>query len=622
MNTPSDNPPVRPPSLSPPSQEIATGRADAEGQEAPLSAGESAEQAAEIKEFFSHLKKAFKTIGLYRHATDKYASFLEISHKSLSSLLHRYGRLAFKVDQSSLVWNGVPVYQDSAEENNLAFRFFRDGIRFISFRPGLRLEELLDFVLVCLSHRTPGAPGDDDLVSELWKKRFEHVEYVAMDTFALGEAGSAEVRVEVDAILSHLVSRLTTASSDGFAFARLSVDDVELEFANVERAAGVLLSEDTAAKPLLETVRKELDRDAAGRRLERFLEALFALAENPWDEPLRLSVGQILSWTVDALLLRENLAGLNRLLDRLESVPGLGLPPANAACLAGALNAAQDVLGQEMGVRRLVTILNTNPDPGLVPEAGRLLRRLPDAVFEHLLTCLDGENRLECRRLLSEVLAERGAAHLDRLERALQSPRANLVRDALAILERLEVPHRVRRVARLLSHPNLALRLEALAIIGRSGDPEAVPVLSRACADPDPQVRIAAIRLLAAADPRLPLRLLMPVFSDPQFWERDVREQTAVVAALTATGDPQVLESFGRLLSASSLLNKKRLLEQKKNLVLGILESASIVGFQFLRERLSAPSLEPEVRALAERGLKHLREKLLGKGSGGSGSGG
>jgi len=594
---------------------------DAEG--GPLSPDEVAGRAAEIADFFTHLRKAFKTIGLYRHATDRYASFLELSYNILSALLTRHGRLTFKVEQSSLVWNGVAVYQDSAEENNLAFRFFRDGIRFIRFRPGLRPDELLDFVLVCLSRRGSGEAGEDDLVSELWKKHFEHVEYVAMDTFALGDAtASAETRVEVDAILNHLVSRLTTASSDGFAFARLSVGDVELEFANIERAAGVLLAEDAAAKGVLESVRKELARDAAGRRQERFLEALLAQAQTPWDESLRQSIGQILSAMVDTLLLQENLALLNVLLERLEAVPAMGLPHGNAAGLAAALAAALDSLSQEIGIRRLVTICNTSADPELLSQAGRLLRRLPDSVFDTVLQCLDGENRIECRKLLVDFLAERAAAHLDRLEKLLLSSRANTVRDALAILERLDVPHRVRRISRLLSHPNMALRLEALAFVGKSGDPEAIPVLSRACGDPDPQVRIAAVRLLALADPRLPVRLLLPMFQDPAFGERDAREQTAVVAALAATGDAQVLELLRRNLLASSLLNKKRLLEQKKTLVMGILESSSIVGFQFLRQMLTAPGLEPEIRALAERGLKHLREKLLGKGAGGGGGGG
>src|SRR4030095_5603242 len=101
------------------------------------------------------------------------------------------------------------------EDTPLPYKFYRDGIRQLIFRPGLRLDELVAFTLIALSEPDRGA---EDVLAQLWRAGMEHLEYVMVEGFKMDEVSEQEVEVEVDKVVGYLYSRLKTGSDDYLRF--------------------------------------------------------------------------------------------------------------------------------------------------------------------------------------------------------------------------------------------------------------------------------------------------------------------------------------------------------------------------------------------------------------------
>jgi len=186
-----------------------------------------------------------------------------------------------------------------------------------------------------------------------------------------------------------------------------------------------------------------------------------------------------------------------------------------------------------------------------------------------------------------------------------------MVRDMLFVLEKLSPPELLTLKARLLRHPNLAIRLEAIKSMARSNDLAAGNHLVRALKDEDAQIRATAARLLASFDPALAQGSLLDAARQEDFCERPDREQVAVFSALSQIDSPQVASFLRQTLHSSSLLGRKRLEQTKKNLLAGMVDSASLAAFRLLRAELAAGLKPAELSRQAQRACERLKERLL-----------
>ena len=74
------------------------------------------------------------------------------------------------------------VYKSEARTNNLAFDLFRQGLRRLTFRPGLDLDEVEGFVRRFAECRS-AEQIDEDFVTMMWQDSSSHIEIIAIDMF-------------------------------------------------------------------------------------------------------------------------------------------------------------------------------------------------------------------------------------------------------------------------------------------------------------------------------------------------------------------------------------------------------------------------------------------------------
>ena len=108
------------------------------------------------------------------------------------------GPVELEVRPFELALGSEVVYLERDRERSLAFRLFRDGVRRLSFRPGLDWEEILGLVEILSVRYTGVSQQEDDIVTLLAKTAFPHIAFVAIEGFVLDE----EVQEEGEPVLA------------------------------------------------------------------------------------------------------------------------------------------------------------------------------------------------------------------------------------------------------------------------------------------------------------------------------------------------------------------------------------------------------------------------------------
>lgn len=177
-----------------------------------------AKAAQQASEAFRLLLKGIKNIGIYRHAENRFAEFLQPAHEALVAFLEEYEILPLKLLPYTLEYKKQVIYEDQDKEN-LTYKFYRDGMRFLMFRRGLPIDELLRFVMVAVASITDKQLFNEDTITRLWKESFSSIEWVVVEGFGFGDMSEEEVEIEIEKIVAYLRGQLAANGDDITRFA-------------------------------------------------------------------------------------------------------------------------------------------------------------------------------------------------------------------------------------------------------------------------------------------------------------------------------------------------------------------------------------------------------------------
>ena len=567
----------------------------------------SDEGPAQIKDFFSKLRKGWKSISMYRHDTARFLDFLKPALASLEPYFASREMLSLSIDEARFRLGEHPVYEEELSDQNLAFRFYREGVRLLIFRSGLEVEELLEFSLVCIG----GARQDEgtDLVGQLWEKEFGHIEYVVVDSFSVSGESDEQAKVEVEKILAYLHQGLSSQNADVFNIARLNLDDLEAELDDVTQAVGLNVKGEVATEHQKKTLLDELSEDEQSLLMPRFIELMVLLLQYPVDEELGQALEDLAYQMLDAAILEADLDRVVRLVDSLKALMG---QPLLDECKQLVQKVGQGLVARMGDAERVSQIgdILESANPQTADAVRRYLEQLGEGALIPLLDVLEKLKRKEARDLIAQQLLRYGVSHLEKFVHRLGGASPNMVRDLLGIIEALNPPDKLTIIGQLLTHQNMMIRLEAVRSIGEAGDLSSKEDIMQAFNDKDAQVRVVATRYLPAFAPSQSGGLLRARIDNPGFEELSPREQSTLFVAYAHSFAPEAASFFREKLRETSLFNKKRMLEQKRALVSTLALSGSLVGLQVIDGELKAGVKDKELKAYMERASAKARVKV------------
>src|SRR5207244_7547694 len=139
-----------------------------------------------VRDAFAALARSFKRVSVYRHARDQHAAYLEPAVAEFRTLLEQKPAVTVAVEPTALVYEGEAVHSEPARETGFCFRMHRDGVRSLTFRRGIGVEELLALAMVALGDPQQEG-GREDAVTELWKADLTHIGYSAIAGYRMDE---------------------------------------------------------------------------------------------------------------------------------------------------------------------------------------------------------------------------------------------------------------------------------------------------------------------------------------------------------------------------------------------------------------------------------------------------
>lgn len=567
----------------------------------------------EAREIFTRLKKALKTIALYRHNVERYGEYLEPVHAALSDYLERKGSLQLRVDATSFLHHRVVVFEDESRENNIIFPFWRAGIRLLVFKSGLSAEELLRFLLLVV------VPEDrfrqsEDIITRLWKAELECIEYIVVEGFKTSpDEDGDEVELEVEKVVAYLYRQLQSNSDDYLRFARISSDDLNLELNDVDQIRGVELKGKLTTPADLSRVQKNLG-DEEVRILPKMVVVLFQLLEFDTREETYEDVAEAFVQLLDALLLQENFAAIHEIRSRFALLAQkTTLRPSTLELVRRCGERFNARMAEGQRLQMIAQVLNAGnaKDPSGVQA---YLRALGEDAIVPLLEMLEALELPPNRRLVSEVLADLGKNSVPLFASRLMHPASNLVKEVLYVIDRINPPQKFGLFSHVLKHPNAVLRLETLALIGRNPAPECYEAIKRVFLEgDDPQMRAQAARLLPNHAPDKSVPLLVTALQADAFEKRTPAEKKAVFSSLVQIQHPAAEKYINETLDAKSGLFSKKADEMKILAIAGLEIHPSIPVLHRLADiAKDSKKHSKEVCEAAKDAAIAMKAKLLG----------
>ena len=445
--------------------------------------------------------------------------------------------LVLAVAETDFVWEEQPVYQQASKHESLAWTLYKDGMRRLTFRPGVEEEEIVRFLEAVNKARHLKADASDDLLTLLWEQEFARIEYQFVESFgdeAIPEAAPVPDRPDADALKSQVREE---APPKPAGIVDLEDFDATLYFLDEKEIAYVA-----------QELRNEYERDVRIASLD----VLFDIFE--FDASLAIR-DEILS---DVEVLFPNLlnAGEFRTVAHLlRQMRGLvekaeHLSTAHRQRLLG----FEARLSEPDIVRQLMQSIDEAATPPGDEDLGEVLRELRPTALGPIVGYLPSLQNAHMRELLESAADRLAAGHPAEVLRLLRDPGQDALREIVGMCGRLKLQGAVPGLGELVTHADPTMRLAAVQALADIGSVGALAAMERGVDDDDRSVRLAAVRALGLRGYRNVLRRLEPVVLGKSTREIDLTEKMAYFEAFGAIAGPGAVPTLQTMLLSKTLL--------------------------------------------------------------------
>jgi HEAT repeat protein len=443
-------------------------------------AGASLDDALEkglAEDLLRALSTAMRSHRLYGGESPMLERFLEALRSRLLALFEHVPVVHLHIDEEEIRWEGHVVYPSGGESGDLAFLFYKDGVRAITLLSGF--EEEVEAFLSLLGKAPHLREEEDDLVTLLWQADFEGLryEYVEPGHEGLdppGRGGEAPQRVDMRDIRAAASEPSTSLSPDNFQETLYFLDESEL-------------------RTVAEMVRSEAERDLLGD----VLSALFDRMEDG-NEERQIRIVQILNELLPSILSSGQFERSGALLEELVNLVRRG--DTLSAPAMTEIRRVFDLLSRPETIHQLIETLEAQPGALQGDALGKLLGHFPPESLAPLMRAVEAVPRPDVKRALERAIDRLVDTNRDAVIGLLRDPDAGVAAGAARWAGRLSIGAAVNEVVSLLRHPEPRVRTAAITALQELRAAAAGRSLLPLLGDSDRGVRIAAARAIAALD--------------------------------------------------------------------------------------------------------------------------
>ena len=552
-----------------------------------------------ISDFFVTLGKALRAFQLYDENNPVYQRFVHALSDAFAGLWEELDELQVSVEEDRLTVDGTQVYHNDTRSESLAFLLYKDGLRSLTFRPGIETEART--FLDLLTRARTGRNDGEDLVTLLWEEDLRYLRYRHVDLLAEGltlpESGEGSTQADLKEVLEAERAEAEEAVREGTTAAEEAAPPQAL---SPEEFNPTLYALDTREMAALQAATEaEMERDVRGD----VVNALFDRLEEPRRER-QAEILEVLSHLVPALLARGELETATRVLSELHGVMALEgvLGPRERQDVTRLVDrlSAPDTLGELV---RALEDRVISPAPGPLAE---FLGQLRAGALATLIRAAETTNSRDMAQILHQAVEGIARKNRQALLQFVGADDPVVAAGAVRLAARLDLREAAPRLTELFYHDDPGVRRAAVEAVQELQATTLASELLDLLLDPDAGVRVAAARVLDAfrfgsAAPRL-----KEILQSREIRGADLSEQIAMFEAYGSSGDARAVQFLNRYLNGKGFLGRREPAEIRACSALAL----GKVGTPEAREALrrAAGDDDPVVRNAVGRALRSGRE--------------
>ena len=487
------------------------------------------------------LSKGIRATQLYLPNNPVYQRAVDNIRAAFRQIWQATDDLVFDVGETELRWEDNVVYSQDQRNESIAWTLFKDGVRSLTFRPGVEETEIVRFLGVLQQARNLQADAPDDLLTLLWAQDFQFVAYtfreLASENAVPIEKGET-IPSTPPSQIQHRVQEEAPPKREGL----VSIDDFDTT---------LYFLEDNE----IDYLKKDVDREYSQDLRRNVLSMLFDLLELQTYGTVRAELISIVENFIPYLLgagdfrsvayiLRETRAILQRAREiipehrkTLEGLPGR--------------------LSQRDALSQLLQSLDEAAMHPTEEELAELFQELAPEALPTLMGWIAKLHNERVRDLVQAAAARLAQANAGEVLKALGSEDSAAQLEMVKLAGRLKLPGAPDGMEPLLASGDRALKLAVVEALTAIASPSALRLLERAIDDGDRDVRIAAVRFLASRGYRNAAARVEAIVGGSKLRNADLTEKMAFFEAYGALVGAKGIAALDKLLVAKGLLGKR-----------------------------------------------------------------
>jgi hypothetical protein len=487
------------------------------------------------------ISKGMRATQLYLPNNPVYQRSVENVRGAFRQIWQATDDLLFDVTEADLSWEDTVVYHQEQKNESIAWTLFKDGVRSLSFKPGVEDQEIVRFLRVLHLAKNLQSDAADDLLTLLWQEDFQLIAYTFRE-LATENAVPIEAGETIPAATPSDVRQAVQAEAPPKREGLVSIEDFDTTLYFLDEKE-------------VDYLHREVEREYAQDLRHNVLAMLYDLLELQTYGTVRAELISIVENLIPYLLgagdfrsvafiLRESRTILQRARElivehrqALEGLPGR--------------------LSQSEALSQLLQSLDEATVHPTEEELGELFQELrADALFT-LMTWIPKLSNEQVRELVQRAAERLAQSNATEVLKALASEDSAAQLEMVRLAGRLKLPGAPEGMGKLFETGDRTLKVAVVEALTAIGSPSAMRLLEKAVEDSERDVRIAAVKFLAARGHRNAFQRIESAVIGGKLKNADLTEKMTFFegygALVGAAGIP-VLE---RVLIPKGLLGKK-----------------------------------------------------------------
>jgi len=504
--------------------------------------------ATHVTELVNSLVKALRAYHMYLPNNPIHQRATDNLRAAFGPVWEVTDELVLTVAETDFLWDDQVVYHQPNKSESVAWGVFKDGMRSLTIRRGAESEELPRFLELINQARFLTADAGDDLLTLLWEKEYEYIQYKFIEFFGEGggslpeQTGSYNMGGPEESAAADQRHAQAVEEAPPRPKGVVDVEDFDstLYFLD-EREINTIATE----------LEEEYRRDVRGSALS----ALFDLFELEQAEESREEILGILEQLFPNLLNARDFRAAATIIRecRVLAKRGAGILPAHVGRLEGFVSR----LSEPAIVSQLIQSLDESAGMAADAQVAEVLNELRASALEPVLAWLPNLSSPPLRGVLEGVADRLAEAHTAEVVRILRDPESAALVAVIGVCGRLNLHQTVPGLGETVNHADPAVRLASVQTLAQLGTPSALALVDKALEDGDRSVRLAAVRVVSGRGYKGAQRRVEAVVLGKAVKEMDLTEKMAFFEAYGAIAGATGLKAMSGILLPRGLLRMK-----------------------------------------------------------------